>query len=594
MMATNHAATPAEAAAARRDLIGLVLLTLVLVGAGLGLRHPWPADEPRFALVARDMVASGEWLFPRVGADLYGDKPPLFFWCIALAFELTGSLRVAFLLPALAAAAATVAAVHDLARRLWGRAAAVCAAGTLLFTLQFLAVMRGGQIDPLLCGLETLALYALSRHLLLGPAWGWYALGAFLAGLGVITKGVGFLPLLLLVPYALARARGWPGLCTARGGWRWAVLGIGGLLAGIAVWFVPMVLAVAASGSPELAAYRDEILFRQTLTRYANAWHHVEPWHYFLTRVVPGLWLPWTPLLVWLVPRWRAAWRERAAAVWLPLGWLLLALLFFSLSHGKRGVYVFPLLPALALAAAPYLPELLARRAVQWIGVALASVLVAAAGAAAIAMLLGQPRAVALAAQGGLSAPGPFVVLAVASAVVLAACLVRGRLAAWPAVLAVFVLVWAYALMPAMDAERSGRGFMLGLQRQLDPARPLGLVRHKEQFLLYLDRAVVNFGHNRWREGAQQYYDAARWLNATPGAVLLVPEAGLEECFRGHAHLRRAGRSSRDEWWLAEAPANPDCAARGTLERYEYGPDGAHAVAYTASGTANKPVLSER
>ena len=581
-------------AAARRDLIRLLLLTLALVGAGLGLRGPWPADEPRFALVARDMVASGAWLFPRVGGDLYGDKPPLFFWCIAFFFKLTGSLRVAFLLPALAAALATIAAVHDLARRLWGRHAAACAAATLLFTLQFLSVMRGAQIDPVLCALETLSLYALLRHLLLGPAWGWYTLGAFLAGLGVITKGVGFLPMLVLIPYGLARARGWPGVVTTRGGWRWATLGAGGLLAGIGVWFVPMVLAVAAAGAPELIAYRDEILLRQTMTRYANAWHHVEPWYYFLVNVIPGLWLPWTLLFLWLVPRWRAAWRERASAVWLPLGWLLLALLFFSLSHGKRGVYVFPLLPALALAAAPYLPGILARRVVQWLALALAVLLVLIVDAAAIALALGHPRAVALAAQGGVQAPAPFLLLAALASVALALCLRRWRLFAWPAVLAALVLVWAFTLMPAFDAERSGRGFMAGVLRRVDPARPLGLVRYKEQFLLYLDRPIVNFGHNRWREGAQQYYDAARWLNATPGALLLVAEAGLKECFAGYAAMHSAGRSAGERWWLVEGPANPLCASRGTPERYEYGPDGSHAIAYSASAPENSPDLSER
>jgi hypothetical protein len=54
-----------------------------------------------------------------------------------------------------------------------------------------------------------------------------------------------------------------------------------------------------------------------------------------------------------------------------PLGWLLLALLFISMTR-KRGVYIFPLLPALALAA-PCLPAIYAARAVQWIGVALAA-----------------------------------------------------------------------------------------------------------------------------------------------------------------------------------------------------------------------------
>jgi hypothetical protein len=46
---------------ARTDLFWLIGLALVMVGAGFGLRDPWPADEPRFALIARDMVRTGRW-----------------------------------------------------------------------------------------------------------------------------------------------------------------------------------------------------------------------------------------------------------------------------------------------------------------------------------------------------------------------------------------------------------------------------------------------------------------------------------------------------------------------------------------------------
>jgi len=63
----------------RRDLLWLTGLALLLFAAGLGLRDPWPADEPRFALIARDMVSTGQWLFPRIGGDWYQDKPPVFF-----------------------------------------------------------------------------------------------------------------------------------------------------------------------------------------------------------------------------------------------------------------------------------------------------------------------------------------------------------------------------------------------------------------------------------------------------------------------------------------------------------------------------------
>ncbi|MDH4105636.1 MAG: hypothetical protein OEV39_05930, partial [Gammaproteobacteria bacterium] len=71
------------------DLLWLVGLALLLMATGLGMRDPWPADEPRFALVARDMLRSGDWLIPRVGGDLYADKPPVFFWLMATAMSVT-------------------------------------------------------------------------------------------------------------------------------------------------------------------------------------------------------------------------------------------------------------------------------------------------------------------------------------------------------------------------------------------------------------------------------------------------------------------------------------------------------------------------
>jgi fatty acid desaturase len=172
----------------------------------------------------------------------------------------------------------------------------------LICTVQFLIVTRGAQIDAVLCLLTTLSLYGLLRHLMLGPAWGWYFVGGLAAGLGVITKGVGFLPLLILLPYAALRARGFEPLPQFTGGARWSLAAFG-FLAGIAVWLVPMVLAVARTADPQLIAYRDGILFQQTVERYAAAWHHVRPWYYYLIEVIPPLWFPSSLLLFWLVPR---------------------------------------------------------------------------------------------------------------------------------------------------------------------------------------------------------------------------------------------------------------------------------------------------
>jgi hypothetical protein len=100
---------------------------------------------------------------------------------------------------------------------------------------------------------------------------------------------------------------------------------------------------------------------------------------------------------------------------------------------------------------------------------------------------------------------------------------------------------------------------------QVQPEEELALVAYKEQFLLYLDRPVVNFGHRRWLEGPQESFDAAAWLNAAPGRVLLMPADTLSPCFPTKGTL--AGRSSDDDWYLVRGPASTECAAKGDAGR---------------------------
>jgi hypothetical protein len=355
------------------DVCGLVALALLLMAAGFGLRDPWPADEPRFALVAQDILRSGDWLMPRAGGDPYADKPPFFFWLMATAMALTGSMRAGFLLPSLLAGIGTTLLVYDLLRRARGRDVALAGAFLLLLTFQFTWQARQAQIDAVLCLLTTLSLYGLLRHVVLGPAPKWFVAAWVVAGLGVITKGVGFLPLLALVPFAALARRGWPTTAPDIGGL--SLVGAAAMLVTIGVWFVPMMLVTSAGG--ELLAYRNEILFQQTVTRYADAWHHHEPFWYYLLEVIPLLWLPLIALVPWLWPRWRVALRERDTLVALLLAWVVIVIVFFSASPGKRGVYLLPAVPALAMAAAPWLPDLLLARGPRRLAFGLATALVA-------------------------------------------------------------------------------------------------------------------------------------------------------------------------------------------------------------------------
>ena len=543
----------------RTDLLWLCGLWLVLIASGIGMRDPWPADEPRFALIARDMVATGEWLVPRVAGDIYADKPPLFFWLIAAVLQITGSLRFSFLLPSILAGLGTTLMVYDLARRLWSRDTAFIAGTCLLFTVQFVWQARQAQIDATLCFWTTLSLYGLLRHLLLGPAWGWYAAGWFAAGLGVITKGVGFLPLLVLIPFTLLRSEKWFPRCRHADSSRWLV-GPPALLLAIALWLVPVVWMSLANS--ELSAYRDEILFRQTLTRYANAWHHHEPFWYYLVAVIPWLWLPMTVLTPWLLPRWRAAWRSGDLRVILPLAWVLLVVVFFRFSSGKRGVYMLPAVPAFVLACAPFVRELSDLRVPQRVLFGVAALISSVIASAVVAMMVRPELRGEIIATYGIDPQGPLVVLG--TAMVAGCALLRPQrgVLAYCMLIGTVLSVVSFWINPAMNNERSGSTFIDTLEGVADARAEVGIIGFKEQYMLQLRRPITHFGHARWREADQEAADAARWLGEKAERQLIVPEAARDLCF-ANSGAKLIGAANRVKWYLVSGAVPSPCAAEG-------------------------------
>ena len=113
-----------------------------------GLRQ-WLARRPERP--ALEMLQSGNWFIPHRAAEIYGDKPPLFMWTVALFSQLTGSPKVALYLPGLMSAATITWVLHDLGRRLWNRRIGVIAALLFLATYQSYSILRTGQIDSFLC-----------------------------------------------------------------------------------------------------------------------------------------------------------------------------------------------------------------------------------------------------------------------------------------------------------------------------------------------------------------------------------------------------------------------------------------------------------
>ena len=545
----------------------LLLLGVIVLGAGMGLRDPWPADEPRFALVAKQMVESGQWLFPFRGGEIYPDKPPMFMWAIALFYQLTGSMRVAFLLPNLLAGLGCLALVFDLARRLWDRQTAFRAGLLLLFTVQFTVQAKLAQIDALVTFAITLGLYGFMRFLLCGGQWRWYYLGWFAAGLGIITKGVGILAALVLIP-ALWTHRQEIRTAT-RSAWFKALVGPLFMLLAIALWLLPMLLAVATSHDATFEGYRNNILFRQTVTRYTNAWHHLKPVWYYLTEVVPVFWLPLSLLLPWLIWLSHKAFRQGNRAVILLVGYLLLMLCFFSLSPGKRGVYITPGTPALALLMAPWLPLLLARRwprrLLQGFGWALSGLFVALA----IALLV-SPKLAAKTAELG-SNPWLLVLAIGLSGLLVNTLLRRAPLTATLATLTVFWLYYSLWAYPLLNDVRTPRGIMQEVSTRVPRHDELLIVKFREQFLLFADRPLQHWAYQA--ENQAQIQASAQWIQEAPNRWLLAPARLLDTCF-DQAKGEALGLRHGDTWTLYRLDAlRPSCRqAKGELTPYRYEP----------------------
>jgi 4-amino-4-deoxy-L-arabinose transferase-like glycosyltransferase len=350
-----------------RSLLALFWLVLALLWfLPLGSPHLFDPDEGRYAEIPREMVASGDWVTPRLDAIKYFEKPPLGYWATAVAFEMFGenawSVR---LWPALSGMFGLLLTFW-LGRRLFDQRAALLAVVVQASALLYIGMARVATLDMSLSFSLQIAMSALA--LLVAPprpvAPGWRApllLGVGVA-LAVLSKGlVG-----ILIPGAVALLymlieRDWRLPLRAQPWWTLAAL-----LLLAAPWFV-----LVSARNPEFAHFFfifqhfQRYLSRAQFDRYQPAW-------FFLPVLALGL-LPWTTLLPQALYRgWRAArGGERASS--LLLIWAAFVLLFFSLSQSKLAPYILPMLPALSLltgrAIAQLPPRQLARHLAAMCGI---------------------------------------------------------------------------------------------------------------------------------------------------------------------------------------------------------------------------------
>ncbi|MBI3449997.1 MAG: glycosyltransferase family 39 protein [Acidobacteria bacterium] len=310
----------------------------------------WAPDEPYFAEGAREMVVDGHWAVPHVNGVVTPDKPPLFFWLIALLSLPLGHISsFSARLPSAAAAVISVALTMRLARRLAGETAGSLAGLVLMTTYMVWEKARTAQIDSLLCCLELVALSAFeslrsgARRPRLTAIVLWTA-----CALAVIAKG----PVGLIVPGGIGIAT--LAMDGGLGTWRRYAPAAGSAIFALIVgaWAIGATLG----GDGEYSVWG---AFKQhALGRAIFGMHHVQPPWYFL-EVMPFQLFPWTLLLPAAL---YDLWRRRSADSRFLLAWIAFPFLFFSAVTEKRELYLLPLCPAVAILVARFLTSLPSER----------------------------------------------------------------------------------------------------------------------------------------------------------------------------------------------------------------------------------------
>ena len=544
---------------ASRDLLLLVLVCAVLFGLRLG-SSPLPnPDESRYAEIPREMLASSDWVTPRLNGVNYFEKPPLVYWLVAASQKIFGSNEWAVrAVPALFALGG-VLLTYAAARRLQGRNAGLAAGLILATSLLYFALARILLLDMAVSVLMSTALFCF----ILGvqePAgarrrWLFYALYASMA-LATLTKGlIGFLVTGAIMFLWLLVCNQWHRL-------RPLYLPTGALL----------FLALAAPWHVLVALHNPTWVHRYFVYEHwerftSTAASRPGPWWYFVPIGLLGL-FPWTGFL-WSALRkalgggWAA--RKENANAWFLVIWAAFIFLFFSKSHSKLPPYILPVFPPLAVLIGGWLaqPAEGTERAGRRIGSGTFSLICGLLGAAMLVAVLKPGLVIRDPVQALALRPYAFVLAAIALAgggLTLWLARLRRPLVTLGAMLTTTAVFYAALTFAVPDIQRPGtRELALIVKARAQPG----------------DR-VVNY-HEFFHDFA---FYAGRVVDVVDGKGELELEedaaARASGRFPDDGEFRRRWTGSQRLWVIAEKAAVRELFADPSFRYYLLGETRAH------------------
>ncbi len=351
-----------------RGQVGILLaFCIVLFFVNLGQWDLWNPDEPRYAQVTREMVNGKDWILMHLNGQMYADKPPLFFWLIAFSsFLWNGLTSFSARFPSAFFGTLTVLLTFFIGRRLYSSRTGFLAGLILATSLEFAYLATRANIDATLTFFTTVSLFCFIQwyrdntpHPRIQYGAGSYPLpqgerenagrrengkpliiyGFYIGmALGTLSKGpVGFiLPLFVALVYLVVQ-KDWNGIRRMK-----LIQGMALFSLIVLAWYVPALL----KGGKE---YFDETIMLHTVDRFAKGTSKIRPFYYYLYNF-PADFLPWIFFLPAAIAHGFSGGRAGIKREFLFLFiWFAVIFIFFSISKGKRGLYLLPLFPAVSL-----------------------------------------------------------------------------------------------------------------------------------------------------------------------------------------------------------------------------------------------------
>lgn len=334
------------------DLISLAVFLGTLYALWIGSYALFTPDEGRYSEVAREMVATGDYITPRVNGVAFLDKPVLYYWLQASAIQLFGlkewALRFWPACIGIIGALITYMAGHLLFNRRTGILSAIILAASPLY--YGAAHYANLDLEVAVFVSAALLFFIMSTQVTTAKARTYLLITAYVfAGLAALTKGlIGIVfPAMIIGAWILLLKR-------------WEMLKkmhlISGLLifAGITIpWYILVQMA-----NPEFFQF---FFIKQQVSRFLTTEqfnNRTVTWFY-IPIVLVGL-FPWCSFVFQaLTLHIKNAWKNRQqhSSEFFLLLWFFLVFVFFSIPKSKTVGYILPVFPPIALLIGSYLSD---------------------------------------------------------------------------------------------------------------------------------------------------------------------------------------------------------------------------------------------